>query len=264
MSRPLACITGASAGIGAAFARQLAARGYDLWLVARRRDALARLAAGLQAKHGTAAESVEADLTRDADVSAVCARLSAEARLELLVNNAGFGSRGFFFDADPAQQDNMHRLHVLATGRLTRAALPGMVERRRGGIVNVASVAAFFPAPGSVSYCATKAWMLAFTEGLWLELRRAGSPVTVQALCPGYTYSEFHDVLGVDRSKIMTPGWWMTADFVVAESLRGLDSGRLIVIPGLRYRMLVALTRLLPRRLMLAGAARVRGPAVEK
>src|SRR5579885_3772301 len=135
MSRPLACITGASAGIG---------------------DALARLAAGLQAKHGVAAEAIEADLTRDADVSAVCARLAAEAPLELLVNNAGFGSRGFFFDADPAQQDNMHRLHVLATGRLTRAALPGMVERRRGGIVNVASVAAFFPAPGSVSYCATK------------------------------------------------------------------------------------------------------------
>ncbi len=263
MPQPLACITGASAGIGAAFARQLAARGYGLWLIARRGDALARLAAELQAKHGVAVEPIQADLTRDPDVTTVCARLAAHARLELLVNNAGFGSRGFFFEADPAQQDNMHRLHVLATERLTRAALAGMVERRRGGIVNVASVAAFFPAPGNVSYCSTKAWMVTFTEGLSLELRRTGSPVTVQALCPGYTYSEFHDVLNVDRSRIMTPDWWMTADFVVAESLRGLDRGRLIVIPGRRYRMLVALARLLPRRLMLAGAARVRRPAVQ-
>jgi short-subunit dehydrogenase len=258
MSRPLAVITGASAGIGAEFARQLAARGYDLCLIARRRDALERLATELQVKHGIAAEAITADLTRDDEVAAVCARLSAATRLDLLVNNAGFGSHGLFFETDPARQDDMYRLHVLATERLTRAALPGMVERRRGSVINVASVAAFLPAPNNVSYCSTKTWMVAFTEGLSLELRATGSPVRVQALCPGFTYSEFHDVLKEDRSKIMSPGWWMTAHFVVYESLRAAERGELIVIPGLRYRMVVALTRLLPRRLLLAAVGRIR------
>jgi short-subunit dehydrogenase len=258
MPRPIALITGASAGLGATFSRHLAAQGYDLILVARRAAALEQLAADLRGKHGISAEVVTADLTRDDDVDRVCALLASSDRLELLVNNAGFGTRGFFFEADAEQQDAMHRLHVIATERLTRAALPGLVARRRGGIINVASVAGFITGAGNISYCATKTWMVVFTEGLYLELKGMGSPVAVQALCPGYTYTEFHDVLGVDRAQVMGKSWWMSADRVVAESLAGFKSGKLLVIPGLRYKMVAAFARFLPRSVLIKGAARFR------
>jgi short-subunit dehydrogenase len=258
MPRPIALITGASAGLGATFARQLAADGYDLILTARRGAALEQLAAEVRGKPGIAADVVTADLTRDDDVARICELLAASDRLELLVNNAGFGSRGFFFEADAGQQDAMHRLHVIATERLTRAALPGLVARGHGGIINVASVAGFLTGPGNISYCATKAWMVVFTEGLYLELKSMGSPVKVQALCPGYTYTEFHDALGVDREQIMGKGWWMTADRVVGESLQGFKSGKLLVIPGLRYKAVAAVARFLPRSLMIRSAARFR------
>ena len=255
-NHPIALITGASAGIGATFARQLAAQGYDLILVARRAAALDQLAAGIRAERGVVVETIAADLTRDDDVARICDHLASADRLALLVNNAGFGSRGMFFEADAAQQDAMHRLHVLATERLTRAALPGMVARRTGGIINVASVAAFIQATGNVSYCATKAWMVSFTEGLSMELKRIGSPVTAQALCPGYTYTDFHEAMGVDRSKIMTKSWWMSADSVVAESIRGFKQGKLLVIPGLRYRIIVAVAKFIPRWLIVNAGAR--------
>ena len=175
------------------------------------------------------------------------------------MNNAGFGSRGYLYEADPAGQEAMHRLHVLATVRLTQAALPGMVARNRGAIINVASVAGFIQGPGNVSYCATKAWMNSFSEGLAMELAGIRSAVTVQALCPGYTYSEFHDVAGMDRNEVPR-SLWMDAAFVVAESLRGLDRGRLFVIPGWRYRLIVLLIRVVPRGLMQLAARRVRKP----
>jgi hypothetical protein len=257
--RPLALVTGASSGIGAAFARQLAGCGYDLVVVARRTERLQALAAELRARHGIEVETLTADLTRDDDVARVAARLAASPNLALLVNNAGFGTRGYLHEADPAGQEAMHRLHVLATVRLTLAALPGMVERDRGGIVNVASVAGFIQGPGNVSYCATKAWMNSFTEGLAMELAGLRSQVAVEALCPGYTYSEFHDVMQMDRGGIRK-SLWMDADFVVAESLRGLRARRLFVIPGWRYRFIVRLIALVPRGLMQLAARRVRKP----
>jgi uncharacterized protein len=259
-----ALITGASAGIGATFARQLAAEGYDLALVARRTAALEQIAGEIRSRHAAAVEVITADLTRDADIDAVGQKLASAERLTLLVNNAGFGTRGLFHEADPTREDAMHRLHVLATERLTRAALPGLVARGAGGIINVASVAGFVPAPGNASYCATKAWMIRFTEGLYLDLRTIHSPVTVQALCPGFTYTEFHDVLGADRTKLMGPGWWMPADFVVADSIRGLKERRLFVIPGLRYKMVVAAVKLLPRSLIFAASARTRTRYLQK
>ncbi len=252
-----AAITGASSGIGAIFAHQLAAEGYDLILVARRTAALEQLAGELRAKHRVTVECITADLTRDDEVSAVGSRLASTDRLALLVNNAGFGTRGLFFQANAAQQDAMHRLHVLATERLARAVLPGMVSRRSGGIINVASVAGFMQTPRNISYCATKAWMISFSEGLYLEMKTAASPVVIQALCPGYTYSEFHDVMGVNRESI-GKSWWMNADFVVSESLRGFKQGKLFVIPGFRYRVIVALVKIVPRWLFLLGASRVR------
>ena len=253
--RPLALITGASTGIGATFARQLAARGYDVLLVARRRELLETLAHELQSSYKIGAEILPADLTSDADLAAVEQRIAAAGNLELLVNNAGFGTIGKFFKVDVKGQDQMHRLHVLATLRLTHAVLPGMVARNQGAVINVSSVAGFWQAPGSISYCATKAWINSFTEGLYLELKGSGSAVKVQALCPGYTYSEFHDALEFDRSHI--PRWlWMRADDVVTSSLRGLDRDALFVVPGWQYKIAVALLRMIPRSIGHAVAVR--------
>jgi short-subunit dehydrogenase len=236
--RPLALITGSSSGIGATFATALATRGYDLLLVARRRERLEELAGTLQRSHGSRAEIMAADLTVDEELGAVEQRIAAAGNLELLVNNAGFGTHGKFFSVDVHSQDQMHRLHVLATMRLTRAALPGMTARGKGGVINVSSVAAFWQSPGSISYCATKCWMNSFSEGLALELKSIGSPVKVQALCPGYTLSEFHDVAGMDR-KLIPARLWMRAEDVVAESLKGLDRGKTVVIPGALYKAAV-------------------------
>ena len=243
--RPLAAITGASAGIGATFARKLAQRGYDLLLIARREERLQALAAELADTYHIAADKMQADLTDDNDLERVADRLEKSPRLELLVNNAGFGTLGFFFETDAESQMRMHRLHVLAITRLTHAALAKMVPRRRGGVINVSSVAAFMIGAGNVSYCSTKTWINAFTQGLALELAAKKSPVKMQALCPGFTLSEFHDVVGMDRAGI-PKSLWLTADFVVDQSLLGLDAGRLFVIPGFRYKMLVFALRWLP------------------
>ena len=253
--RPLALITGASSGIGATFARQLAARGCDLILVARREERLQALAAELLAAHGTQCEVLPADLTLDEDVARVSARIAAVPRLDYLINNAGFGTSGKYFHADLAGQVNMHRVHVLAIVQFTHAALKRMVAQDSGAVINVASVAGFTLSAGGTSYSATKHWLNVFTEGLYLELRSSGSPVKVQALCPGFTYSEFHDVIKMDRS-VVPKSWWMSADLVVSESLQGLDRGKLFVIPGFRYRWLVRLLSLVPRRMIYWGAIR--------
>lgn len=244
--RPLSLITGASSGIGAEFARQLAARGSDLVLVARRKDRLEELASQLASAHGISAEILVADLVSEEGMAAVERRLSSADNLELLVNNAGFGTLRKFWKTDVASQDQMHRLHVLATVRLTHAALPGLVARNKGGVINVSSVAGFGQSPGSVSYNATKCWMNSFTEGIAMELSASQSAVVVQALCPGFTYSEFHDVANVDRKNIPA-ALWMKAEDVVAESLRGYERGELFVVPGWRYRVLVFFMKHLPK-----------------
>lgn len=247
-----AAITGGSSGIGASFARKLAARGYNLLLIARREERMRALAQELSAAHHVEVDTMAADLSADADIDRVADRLRSDPHLAVLVNNAGFGTHGFFFEADVAVQEKMHRLHVLATMRLSHAALQNMTARNAGGLINVASVAGFSQAIQSVSYCATKAWMINFTEGLAIELAEKGSPVKVQALCPGFTLSEFHDVLGMDRSAI-AKSLWLTADFVVEESLKGLERGQVVVIPDWRYRWIVRAMKAIP----LATAARM-------
>jgi uncharacterized protein len=249
-SRPLALVTGASSGIGAVFARRLARGGYGLILVARRRGRLEELSGELGG-----AEVLPADLARDDDLKIVEERIARANNLELLVNNAGFGVLGRFFDAPVDAQDQMHRLHVLATMRLTHAALRGMVARSKGAVINVSSVAAFGQTPGSVSYSATKAWMNSFTEGLSLDLKSIGSPVKMQALCPGFTLSEFHDTAHLDRERI--PAWlWMKAEDVVDASLEGLAQDKLFVVPGAIYQLLVKLETWIPRGLRAAAAIR--------
>lgn len=243
-NRPLALVTGASAGIGATFARALAARGYDLILVARRRERLEELARELETRHGACVETLPADLAGDAELRQVEERI-ASAKPDLLVNNAGFGAHGRFWESPLETQDRMHRLHVTATMRLTHAALASMAPRGTGAIINVSSVAGFAASPGNVSYCATKRWINAFTEGLYLELKSAGSQVKVQALCPGFTYSEFHDAMGMDRKLIPRP-LWLQPEYVVNASLEGLERDELFVIPSFRYRMVARMIRILP------------------
>ncbi|HEU0124134.1 MAG TPA: SDR family NAD(P)-dependent oxidoreductase [Bryobacteraceae bacterium] len=244
----LAVVTGASAGIGAEFARQLRQRGYSLLLIARREDRLRTVAESMGG-----AETLAVDLA-DAEGLERAAALIEQRQPQILVNNAGFGTQGLFHETELERQMEMHRLHVLATVRLSRAALPAMVRSNAGGIINVASVASFGRSVGNVSYCATKAWMSAFSEGLYLEMRRAAPGVAIQALCPGFTYSEFHDVAGVDRGKVAR-SLWLHAPDVVRASLDALPSRRLYVIPDWRYRWFVHLYPKLPTgfRLWLAS-----------
>jgi short-subunit dehydrogenase len=241
-----ALITGASSGIGAEFARQLAAREYNLILVARRKERLEQLAGELAAAHGIRAETLAADLTVDEELRSVEERIAQEGGLDLLVNNAGFGVLGLFWRTDLEAQERLHRLHVMATMRLTHAALRVMTAQNSGAIITVSSVAAFMPAAVSSTYGSTKTWINAFTEGLYLELKSQGSAVKMQALCPGFTYSEFHDVARMDRGAIPGP-LWLRAEDVVAASLQGLDRGKLFVVPDWRYKLIARLVPALPR-----------------
>ncbi len=256
MAKALIAITGASSGIGAAFARRLAPQ-HDLLLIARRKEKLDSLAAELSAAHGCNAETCSADLADNTDLNKVAARLATDKRLVLLINNAGFGLKGRFWEAPLEAQEQMHKLHVMATVRLTHAALRNLTSRDTGGIINVASVAAFARSQGSVSYCATKSWMAVFSEALYLELKGAKSRVKIQALCPGFTYSEFHDAMGVDRSQLAGGPLWHSAEFVVDASLDGIRRNKLFVIPGWRYRWLTSIISKLPTatRLQVEQAA---------
>jgi uncharacterized protein len=246
MAKQLAVITGASAGLGETFARQLGGRGMNLLLVARRLELLEALAGELREKYAVEVECYRCDLANAEQLEALAALLEAAAP-DVLVNNAGFGTKKRYWDADYARQVEMVKVHVLATMRLTRAVLPGMIARNSGAVINVSSVAGFFRSAGNVSYCATKGWMNDFTEGLRLELDSVRSKVTVQALCPGFTYTNFHEVMGVDRE--MIPKWlWMDADYVVAESLRGMDGGDVFVIPNWKYKFAATLSSHLPAK----------------
>jgi uncharacterized protein len=252
-----ALVTGASSGIGMAFARALRARGERLILVARRRERLERLAAELGGEgHATM-------VARDLAEAGAAERLLAELRarglaVDLLVNSAGMGHTSRF-DLQPAELARaMVDLNVRALTELTRAVLPDMVARGRGRIVNVASNAAFQPIPYMAVYAATKAYVVSFTEALATELR--GTGVQVQALCPGITATEFLDVAQTHRGLLVTRMPMMSAEDVVASSLRGLDRGRLRVIAGLANRILAAVQSFVPRGIVRRVAGELYRP----
>jgi short-subunit dehydrogenase len=245
--KPVAVITGASSGIGLEFARKLA-KIYDLVLVARRLERLEEAKAALETEFSARAEVMVADLTDAGDLATVEARIAGEARLGLLVNNAGIGlGAGRFWEIPVDQHEAQYKLHVTATMRLSHAALRNLVAGGEGGVINVSSVAGFLVRPGTASYSTTKAWIREFTEAVALDLRAADSRVKVQALCPGFTYTEFHDVMGVDRTKVAGKKLWMSASDVVDASLAGLEKGKVVVIPGWRYKALVEILGSLPR-----------------
>lgn len=250
-SNSLAVITGATAGIGRTFAERLAQQGHALLLIARDGERLAELATRLGDTHRVATASLVADLSHEDAIDAAVAQLASAPNVGILVNNAGFGTMGHLAAADPDVQAAMVKVHALAPMRLTRAVLPAMIARGSGWIINVSSVAGFAFSPGNVNYNATKAYLTRFSQALDAEL--AGTGVVVQSLCPGFTHTEFHERAGMDMR--MVPEWlWMSADEVVDASIARAERGRpVIVIPGLRYRVITALLRVLPVSLMRAG-----------
>ncbi|WP_346958433.1 SDR family oxidoreductase [uncultured Arthrobacter sp.] len=245
-----ALVTGATAGLGAEFARQLAEQGHPVVLVARDEARLRDRAAELENRYGVRAETLAADLADDAGVAAVVARLSDPARpVDILVNNAGIGLLQSFADNAIADEKRHLKLHVETAMELTHAALQGMLQRRSGRIINVASVAAFLPRE---TYSAAKSWLLSFSR--WANLAYAGRGVKVTAVCPGFTHTEFHDRMGMDKT--VAPRWmWLQADQVVREGLADNEKGKAVSIPSKRYKILTAATRVLPARLV-AGPPR--------
>ncbi len=240
-----ALVTGATAGIGHEFALQLARRGHDLVLVARDQDRLERVAAELRDRHGVAVEVLAADLVDREQLTRVADRLrDAEHPVDLLVNNAGFGLKQRFLDNDIEAEQQMHDILVTAVLRLSHAALGAMVQRGRGSIVNVSSVAAFLPRG---TYSAAKAWVNSFSE--WAHNEYAADGVQVMALCPGFVKTEFHARMEVSRDS--APGFlWLEAEQLVSEALSDLERGRALSVPSKRYKAIVTATRAVPRGLL--------------
>lgn len=238
-----AMITGASSGIGTAFARRLAADGYKLLLVARREARLAALATELQQCYAVQSEILVADLAVIEDVARVEKCIAATEMLTMLVNNAGFGTTGSFADSDLTKQLAMVHVHINTSMCLCHAALPDMLARRRGDIINVSSIAAFIPASGNATYSASKAFLNVFTEALHAELQ--GTGVRVQTLCPGFTMTEFHDTpeFGASYRAKIPHALWMSPEDVVTASLSGLERGEVMCIPGMRNRLTAAAAR---------------------
>lgn len=246
-----ALVTGASAGIGRAFALRLARQGSDLVLVARDRARLERMAAELRAQHGVQVEVLVADLSDRAQTEEVCRRLADPERpVDLLVNNAGFGLRRSFLDNDLREEEAGLDVMVRAVLLTSHAAGRAMRERGRGAILNVSSVASFI---ANGTYSAEKAFVTVFSEGLASEL--AGTGVTVTAVCPGFTRTEFHDRARM-RISALPEALWLDADVVAAQALADVAAGRVLSVPGVQWKVVTALVRAAPRPLVRGGAMR--------
>jgi short-subunit dehydrogenase len=257
-----ALVTGASSGIGEEFARQLAAAGTDLVIVARSTDKLEALAAEVRADHDVEVDTLSADLTDPADLERVEERVRDVAvPIDLLVNNAGVGSTGRFVEQDHQRVDDQVKLNVTAVTRLTHAALPGMLGRGRGGILNVSSIASFQPIPRFSVYAASKAYVRSFSEAIHEEL--LGTGVHVTALCPGFTRTNFPEAAGAEDDATKIPDFiWMEADPVVASGLKAIASNRAVVVPGLQYKVSSSASQVLPSgvtRRLISLASRVAG-----
>lgn len=251
---PTALVTGATAGLGAEFARQLAADGYDLVLVARTRERLERARIELSAAHGVSVEAICADLSTGEGCAAVAERIEdAEQPVDVLVNNAGFGMYKVFGRADLAAEQRQLDLNVRAVLWLSYAAVRSMTGRHSGRIINVSSVAGFVPRGSNATYAAGKAWVTMFSESLSVQLR--GSGVTVTAICPGFTRTEFHERARADMSHVPERMWLNAAD-VVAEGLADAFKGKPVSVPSRLYRRLLLVVRLAPRPLVRRVMAR--------
>jgi short-subunit dehydrogenase len=249
-----AVITGASSGLGAIFAEQLAKRGHSLVLAGRDETRLKAVAQRVD----TNVELVVGDLGTDAGIDALAAHLDGRD-IDVLVNNAGFGTYGPFAEIDAGREHELVAVNVDALVRLTHAVLPGMIVRGRGGILNVASTIAFQPGPYQATYGASKAFVLSLSQALWAETR--GTGVTVTALCPGPTRTGFVDALGSDVSHTAIYRHLVAPEPVVTAGLRALDRGRAVVVPGWRYKVMTTGGRLMPGWLSALVSGRMLQPA---
>ena len=241
--RPCALVTGATSGIGAAFASRLAQKGFDLILHGRRQKELMDRAKNLERIYSTLVEIIIAELSRPDEIRKVEERINSLDRLDMLVNNAGYWEPGVFWEHSPASLETMIMVHNVAPVRFIRAALPRMLERDKGDIINVSSLGAYFNMVTLENYGATKAYLISFTESLHVALM--GTGIRVQALTPGFTVTEFHSRLGADFTKEQRT--WMQPEEVVAGSLRALGKGPVVCIPGFKRRFIVKLASMLPR-----------------
>jgi short-subunit dehydrogenase len=265
MDRRLALVTGASAGIGAAFARILASHGYDVALTARRADRLDKLAEEISLRYGVETLTVTADLAEPEAPGHILDHLTAHGRtVDALVNNAGYGLAGSYGDTRWEDQKAFIQVMMTAPAELAHRVLPGMAHRRFGRIVNVASLAGLVPgSAGHTLYGATKAFLVKFSQSLHLEAENQGVHVT--ALCPGFTYSEFHDVNGT-RAQLTasTPPWlWLGADEVAAAGYEAVEANRPICVPGAPNKAIAAFSKLIPDDWALALMAS-QGPRFRK
>jgi short-subunit dehydrogenase len=253
---PTALITGPTSGIGRGFAEEFARKGFDLVLVARDEPRLEALAAEFATAYGVACEVLPADLTIRADVDRVAERLTdAQRPVGALVNNAGFGLNRSFLAASVDDEQRMVDVLVTAVMRLTRAVVPGMVERRTGMVINISSVASWITGG---TYSAAKAWVTVFSESLAQELD--GTGVRVTAVCPGFVHTEFHERAGIDMSSM--PEWmWLDVPAVVDQAMRDVARSRPVSVAGPQYKVFSAFLRHGPRSLArLATASRQRNP----
>ena len=254
-ARGTALVTGASAGIGREFCRQLAARGHDIVAVARRAERLAELAHELTDTYGIRVIPLTVDLAAPGAVAQIMAALT-NIDIEILVNNAGYGVPGRYLSSPWLVHARFQRVMIEVVAELCHALLPSMSARGQGSIINVASLAGFLPGTaGHTLYAAAKAWMIRFSESLAFELTPAG--VRVCAVCPGFTYSEFHDVTGTRAQVGRLPSWlWMSAAAVVSESLAASAAGRVVYVPGRVNRLIAAVAGRLPLTALHALAQR--------
>lgn len=253
-SRGTALITGASAGIGRELAKEFAAHNYDLVLTARRQEALKQLAAELSSAHGTTVHVVSADLSKPNGAADILNfTVDGNLKVDVLVNNAGFGANGAFAQLGLNVQLEMLQVNITSLVELSRVYLPSMLASRQGGILNVASTAAFVPGPFMTVYYATKAFVLSFSEALANEV--AGSGVTISCLCPGATITEFQERAKIATSKLFAGPHVMTAAQVAKQGYQGFASGKQVVITGLFNELAVLSSRLIPRA-AAAGIAR--------
>ncbi|WP_430389764.1 SDR family NAD(P)-dependent oxidoreductase [Dyella sp. 20L07] len=256
-THPLTLITGASAGIGAAFARDLAARGHHLVLTARRLDRLEALADELRTRHQTNVTVLPADLADPAAVRQLCDALDAQGLvIDWLINNAGYGVPGTFAEVDWPVHETFIRVLMTAPAELVWRLLPGMRQRGYGRIINVASLAGHVPSSaGHTLYSASKAYLIKFSQALALENRHLG--IHVCALCPGFTWSEFHDITGTRELMNKLPNFmWQTAECVVQEGYEAVERGDVVKVTGVVNRFIKLLVKLLPDRLSLWLTAR--------
>ena len=246
-TKQTALVTGATSGIGRAYAESFARKGYDLIITGRRMDKLNAFAHELREEYGICVRIIKAELSEDEDIQKLTKVIESHDNISVLVNNAGYGSGVEFCKNNLAAHMRMLQVHVVVSVKLIYAVLPQMINRKEGTIINVSSLGAYMPAPGSSMYSATKLFLKSFTESLYMEVHQHG--IKVQCICPGFTHSDFHKRREDDRVRKANSLMWMEADAVVEESLKSLEKKTIVCVPGIINKLLIILAAMVPRKL---------------